>query len=331
MAKKLLIVSDNLPSQINGVVTTFINIKKYAEKNGYAVYFINPQCFRYFNMPKYPEVKISIPFGIGKMIENINPDYIHIATEGPIGLAARIFCDNKKYKYNTSYHTKFPEYIKKMYGIPESITYRYVRWFHKHSGKVLATTKSIVDELKKNNFSSDTVVWTRGVDRDLLKPSISRPKNKNTVVLYVGRVSKEKGLDDLCILENIYDVIIVGDGPYRKYLEKKYKNVKFLGYKSGTELADAYVSADVFCFPSKTDTFGIVLIEAMSLGTPVAAYPVSGPVDIVEQGVTGYLGYNIVECIQRCLSIKNQTVIENSEIWTWENCWNIFEKNLVKK
>ena len=331
MAKKLLIVSDNLPSQINGVVTTFSNIKKYAEKNGYVVYFIDPQCFRHFNMPKYPEVKISIPFGIGKMIENINPDYIHIATEGPIGLAARIFCDNKKYKYNTSYHTKFPEYIKKMYGIPESITYKYVRWFHKHSGKVLATTKSIVDELKKNNFSSDTVVWTRGVDRDLLKPSISRPKNKNTVVLYVGRVSKEKGLDDLCILENIYDVIIVGDGPYRKYLEKKYKNVKFLGYKSGTELADAYVSADVFCFPSKTDTFGIVLIEAMSLGTPVAAYPVSGPVDIVEQGVTGYLGYNIVECIQRCLTINNQTVIKNSEIWTWENCWNIFENNLVKK
>lgn len=129
----------------------------------------------------------------------------------------------------------------------------------------------------------------------------------------------------------MYDVIIVGDGPYRKYLEEKYKKVKFLGYKTGNELANAYMSADVFCFPSKTDTFGIVLIEAMSLGTPIAAYPVSGPVDIVEQGVTGYLGYDLIECIQKCLDIDNQTVIENSKIWTWENCWNIFEKNLVKK
>lgn len=329
--KKLLIVSDNLPDQINGVVTTFNNIKKHAEKNGYLVYLINPQHFKHFSMPRYPEVKMSIPFGIGKMIENIDPDYIHIATEGPVGLAARIYCDNKKYKYNTSYHTKFPEYIRKMYGIPESITYRYVRWFHKHSGKVLATTKSMVDELKENNFRSDIVIWTRGVDRDVLKPSISRLKNKNTVVLYVGRVSKEKGLDDLCILQHIYDVIIVGDGPYRKHLEEKYKKVKFLGYKTGTDLANAYMSADVFCFPSKTDTFGIVLIEAMSLGTPIAAYPVSGPVDIVEQGVTGYLGYDLIECIQKCLDIDNQTVIENSKIWTWENCWNIFEKNLVKK
>jgi glycosyltransferase involved in cell wall biosynthesis len=329
--KKLLIVSDNLPDQINGVVTTFSNIKKHAEKNGYIVYFINPQHFKYFSMPRYPEVKMSIPFGIGKMIEDINPDYIHISTEGPVGLAARIYCDIKKYKYNTSYHTKFPEYLEKMYNIPQSITYRYVRWFHKHSGKVLATTKSMVDELKENNFRSDIVVWTRGVDRDLLKPSMSRTKNKNIVVLYVGRVSKEKGLDDLCILQRMYDVIIVGDGPYRKHLEEKYKNVKFLGYKTGSELADEYMSADVFCFPSKTDTFGIVLIEAMSLGTPIAAYPVSGPVDIVEQGVTGYLGYDLIECIQKCLDIDNQTVIENSKIWTWENCWNIFEKNLVKK
>lgn len=328
---KILIISDNLPDQINGVVTTFNNIKKISESRGYSIHHISPMDFKYFSMPKYPEAKISIPFEIGKKIERINPDYIHIATEGPVGLMARIYCDNKDYKYNTSYHTKFPEYIEKIYGIPRNISYRYMRWFHKHSGKVLATTKSMVRELKENKFESDVISWTRGVDRNYLSSSLKRKKNTKPVVLYVGRVSKEKNLEVLCEMQNVFDVRIVGDGPNRKNLEQIYKNVKFLGYKKGTELADIYVSADVFCFPSKTDTFGIVLIEAMSLGTPVAAYPVAGPIDIVENGVTGFLGDNLIECVYKCLDLNNQIVIDNSKQWTWENCWDIFEKNLIKK
>jgi len=329
--KKILLATDNLPNQINGVVTTFTNIKIQAEKNGYEFILLTPQDFKYFDMIGYPEVKMSIPVGLGNKIEDINPDYIHISTEGPIGFATRLYCDSRGYKYNTSYHTKFPEYIKKMYGIPMSITYSYVRWFHKHSGKVLATTKSMVDELKQNKFEVDTVIWSRGVDRELLRPTINRINNTTPVVLYVGRVSKEKGLDDLCMLQDYYDVRIVGDGPYKEHLQKKYNKVKFLGYKKGSELANEYLTADVFCFPSKTDTFGIVLIESMSMGTPIAAYPVSGPIDIVENGVNGYLGENLKECIDKAMSLDRAVVVNSSDCWTWENCWYIFEKNLVKK
>lgn len=331
MQNKILIISDNMPDQINGVVTTFKNVSKIGEKNGYDIRVLDPSYFRHFSMPKYPEVKISIPFGVANMIEETEPDYIHIATEGPLGLAARIHCDKKRYKYNTSYHTKFPEFLKKIYRIPEFITYMYVRWFHKHSGKVLTTTKSMVNELKQHNFTSEVIPWTRGVDRKVLKPRVERFRNIKPVVLYVGRVSKEKGLDDLCKYQHLYCIDIVGDGPYKEELAAKYPNVRFLGYKTGKDLADCYAQADVFCFPSKADTFGIVIIEAMSIGTPVAAYPVSGPIDIVEEGLTGFLSNDLREAIDKCLTLNNEKVKQASAVWSWEECWNIFEKNLVKK
>jgi len=329
--KKILIVTDNLFTQINGVVTTYKNIKIQAENDGHTVCFISPEMYKHFSMPRYPEVKMSLPFGLGKKIEEYNPDYIHISTEGPLGLFAKLYCDSKKYKYNTSYHTKFPEYVNEMYKIPKCITYSYVRWFHKHSGRVLVTTKSMMNELSKNNFDVDMVIWTRGVDKNLLTPTTQRKKNEVPVVLYVGRISLEKNLDDLCVLQDKYEVRLVGDGPYRKHLEKKYKNVKFLGYKTGKDLANEYINADVFCFPSKTDTFGIVLIEAMSLGTPIAAYPVSGPIDIVQDGLTGYMGDNLEDCINKSLKLNRDIVAMNGSHWTWENCWKIFKQNLIEK
>ena len=330
MRKKILIVTDNLKDQINGVVETFKNIEICADYDGYDFVYIDPGQFSYINCPGYAEVKIAWPRGIGKRIEEINPDHIHIATEGPVGLAARIWCDRNGYFYNTSYHTKFPEFLYTIYKIPANLTYRYVRWFHKHSGKVLTSTNSMVQELKSRGFRSDIITWTRGVDRNILKPTIEHKKNEIPVVLYVGRVSKEKNLENLCTLQDYYDIIIVGDGPYRKELENRFIKVKFVGYKKGTELANYYKSADVFCFPSKNDTFGIVMIESLSVGTPVAAYNVTGPKDIIYNGVNGNIGESLLFSINKCLILDRKEVEKSSEQWTWENCWKIFKDNLIK-
>lgn len=331
--KRILIVTDNLLDQVNGVVTTFTNVEKQALKNNYKISYIDPSMFFHFSALGYPEVKISVPFNVGKKIEKINPDYIHIATEGTVGLAARNYCNKKGYNYNSSYHTKFPEFLKEIYGIPESITYKYVRWFHKNSKKVLTTTQTMVDELKSNGFTADVIPWTRGVDTEIFS-DITREVSKGQTILYVGRVSKEKGLDDLCKINYSmldFKIQIVGDGPYRKELETKYPNVEFVGYKKGKELAQYYRNADVLCFPSRTDTFGIVMIEAMSMGTPVAAYPVAGPIDVIEQDVTGFMDEKLDLAILDCLLLDRDSVEEQSKKWTWENCWKIFKDNLVEK
>lgn len=331
--KRILIVTDNLLDQVNGVVTTFTNVEKQALKNNYKISYIDPSLFFHFSALGYPEVKISVPFNVGKIVERINPDYIHIATEGTVGLAVRNYCNKKGYNYNSSYHTKFPEFLKEIYGIPESITYKYVRWFHKNSKKVLTTTQTMVDELKSNGFTADVIPWTRGVDTEIFS-DITREVSKGQTILYVGRVSKEKGIDDLCKIKPIilnYRIQIVGDGPYRKELETKYPNVEFVGYKKGKELAQYYRNADVLCFPSRTDTFGIVMIEAMSMGTPVAAYPVAGPIDVIDQDVTGFMDEKLDLAILNCLLLDRDGVEEHSKKWTWENCWKIFEENLVEK
>lgn len=331
MREKILIITDNLRDQVNGVVTTFNNLEKQAHKNGYNVEFIDPSRFSHIGCPGYSEVKLSWPWGIGKMIRNSNPDYIHIATEGPIGVAASNYCWRKGLRYNTSYHTKFPEFLNKIYDIPMSWTYWYVKWFHKHSGKVLTTTQTMVNELKANGFNWEIIPWTRGVDRKHLMATVNHETNIVPMVLYAGRVSREKSLDDLCQLGNKYHIVIVGDGPDRIRLQQQYPLVEFVGYKKGTDLANYYVQADVFAFPSRVDTFGIVMIEAISLGTPVAAYPVTGPIDVIESGINGYMNDDLSTAIDLSLQLDRDTVKSSGEHWTWENCWNIFHKNLIKK
>lgn len=331
MSTKILIITDNLQNQVNGVVTTFRCMQEVARKDGYEFVYIDPSLFPHISAFRYPEVKLSFPIGIGKHIKQTNPDHIHIATEGPIGAASRIWLDKQKWKYNTSYHTRFPEFINHIYGIPEKWTYTYVRWFHKHSGKILTTTPGMAKELETKGFGN-VIPWTRGVNRIKLSPTIQRqPRNKNKpIILSVGRISREKGLDDLIPLSDKYDIVIVGDGPYRAQLETKLPNAHFVGYQQGSALADYYHQADVFVFPSRTDTFGIVMIEAMSLGTPVAAYPVRGPIDIIEHGVTGVLDNSLDVAIKQALQLDRDLVQHNSLKWTWDECWNIFKANLIE-
>ena len=331
MSKTILIVTDNLPEQINGVVTTYKNLEAQAVADGYNIVYLDPSRFPHINAPVYPEVKLSWVRKIGKKIKEIQPDHIHIATEGPVGLACRVWCDRKNLTYNTAYHTKFPEGIKKLLGVPEFITWAYVRWFHKHSGKVLTTTETMVNDLVDHGFDGTVIPWTRGVDREIFNPSYRTETVVNHPILVcVSRVSKEKNLDAFCELDYPNAMkIMVGDGPYRKELEKKYPDVQFVGFKTGKDLAKYYAMADVFVFPSRWETFGIVMIEAMACGTPVAAYPAPGPMDVIREGSTGFMEKDLSTAVYRCLGLDRDKVLEYSMEWSWEHCWKIFKDNLV--
>ena len=328
--KTILIITDNIREQVNGVVTTFKNIEDYAVRDGYRIVYLDPGQFHYIDCPGYPEVKLSLPRKIGTKIKAVGADHIHIATEGPLGLAARCYLDRKKIKYNTSYHTKFPEFLNKMYKIPTCLTYAYMRWFHKHSGRVLTTTQTMVDDLLARGFEGDIVPWTRGVDRTVFSSELRGKTARKPILLSVGRVSREKGLEDFCKLDYPDAVkVVVGDGPYRAELQERYPDVCFAGAKFGEELAMYYANADVFVFTSRTDTFGIVIIEALACGTPVAAYPVPGPIDILEPGITGHMSEDLISSIDKCMLYPRDRVEQASSKWSWENCWSIFRDNLI--
>jgi glycosyltransferase involved in cell wall biosynthesis len=329
MIKTILIVTDNLPEQINGVVTTYKNIEEHAVRDNYRVVYLDPGRFRYVDCPGYNEVKIAFPRKVGKILEEINPDYIHIATEGPIGLRVRQYLDKHDYRYNTAYHTKFPEGLRKLFGIPEALTWPLVRWFHKHSGKVLTTTDTMVKELRDHGFDGDIIPWTRGVDRTIFKPSDRAPGSSNVLVC-VSRVSKEKNLEKFFELDYPgYQKIMVGDGPMLEEYKAEYPDVEFVGAKRGHELGDYYRMADVFVFPSQWETFGLVMIEAMACGTPVAAYPVQGPLDVVDEGVTGCLNNDLKQAVKDALKLDRHQVCKGSDRWSWEHAWEIFRDNLV--
>ena len=330
MPKTILIITDNLKDQINGVVTTYKNIEICAVRDGYNVVVLDPGWFSYIDCPGYNEVKIAYPRNMGKKIASVCPDYIHIATEGPLGLWARAYLSLCDIRHNTAYHTKFPEGLKKLFGVPEFLTWRFVKWFHKHSGKVLTTTDSMVAELRAHGFGGEVVPWTRGVDRTIFKPTYRNRDDDRKVLLCVARVSKEKNLEDFFKLEYPKGrKIMVGDGPMLETYKKKYPDVEFVGFKTGADLAEYYANADVFVFPSRWETFGIVMIESMACGTPVAAYPCQGPEDVVENGVTGYMEEDLATAVHRCLVLNRKKVLKGSQRWTWNRAWEIFKEHLV--
>ena len=329
MSKTILVITDNLPEQINGVVTTYTNIEACALRDGYRFVYITPGDFGYIDCPVYHEVKIAYPRAMGKKIEEISPDYIHVATEGPIGLWARKYLSKHHLRHNTAYHTKFPEGLKTLLGIPESMTWRYVRWFHKHSGKVLTTTDTMVQDLRSHGFDGEVIPWTRGVDRDIFKSEL-REDFPSKYLLCVSRVSKEKNLEKFFELDYPgYQKIMVGDGPMLETYQKQYPDVTFTGFKTGIDLARYYANAEVFVFPSQWETFGLVMVEAMACGTPVAAYPVAGPLDVVEPGITGYLDTDLASAVQNCMGLSRDTVLQGSQRWSWERAWQIFRDNLI--
>ena len=326
---KIVIVTDTW-NNVNGVVTTLKATVQELESRGHIVKIIEPSQFITVPMPKYPEVRLSINiWKLGPMLEGA--DAIHIATEGPLGCAARWYCKVRKRQipHNTSYHTKFPEYLKIHYKIPTSVGYWLMRIFHKFSYRVLVTTSTMKKELSDRGFQN-LVVWSRGVDKTLFNPSYrNKTFASKPILLCVSRISYEKGLDDFCSIKIDGTKILVGDGPYLSDLKKKYPDVIFTGYKHGIELAKYYANSDVFVFPSKSDTFGVVMLEAIACGTPIAAYPVTGPIDVIVSGINGAMDNDLNQAIVKCLTINRDVVAKSSDHFTWQACTDVFEKNLI--
>ena len=323
----MIIITDTF-EQTNGVSTTYKNIKRVARSRDLNFKVIHPSLFKWIPMPFYPEIQLAIqPCRLWRLLNRINPPQIHIATEGIMGLVARTWCRFKKKPFTTSYHTQFPEYLHVFLRIPLSWTYAYLRRFHAPAKTTFVTTETMRNQLYTRGFKHLTV-WTRGVSDQLKSEKTHQEGNGKLRVLNVGRVSKEKNLDVLCAYEDEFDISIVGDGPHLETLRKKYAKVNFLGYKFGNKLADIYAAHDVFAFPSRTDTFGIVMIEAMCNGLPVAGYDVAGPIDVIEHGVTGYIHDNLHHAIVDCKQLDRQQIKQKARLkWSWENCFDIFSSN----
>ena len=279
--------------------------------------------------PGYREIELAIPSRgqIKQRIETEDPDWIHIATEGPIGWAVRRHCLKTKRDFTTSYHTKFPEYASKIFGLPANWMYHVERYFHKPSSGVMVATVSLADELRKCGLKR-LVKWSRGVDADRFRPNKVVRLGREPVFLYVGRLSVEKNIDAFLSAALPGRKVVVGDGPYRGKLEQRYRDVYFAGAKFGDELVDYYASADVFVFPSRTETFGVVLLEAMASGLPVAAYPVTGPLDIVEHGRSGVLGEDLAKAAIAALKLDPRHARERAEQFTWAHSASQFLHNI---
>jgi glycosyltransferase involved in cell wall biosynthesis len=331
---KILLITDAWKPQVNGVVTTLHNLVIEAKKQGDTMYVYHPgRCTFRFSLPGYSEIKIGIPnpLRIRKLLKKNSWDSIHIATpEGPIGFYFATLCRKLNIPFSTSCHTKFPELINaRLPWFKISWGWKFMRYVYRNSTCILTTTPSMVQELKDNGFTQDIKPWTRGVDRAKFYPDYSI-NNDELVLLCVSRVSHEKGLDDFCSLEIPNSKkILVGDGPYLDSLKKTYTDVEFVGKKLGKELTNYYRKADIFVFPSKSDTFGVVMLEAMASGLPIAAYPVTGPIDVIEQGITGYTSNNLTDAVYNCMSMDKDIIYCRSSIWSWSDCYKQFKNILI--
>jgi glycosyltransferase involved in cell wall biosynthesis len=330
---RILIATDAWHPQVSGVVRTLDTTARLLRAGGHEVGLIEPSAFPQLPVPFYPEIPLCLPRPgrVYARVGDFRPDHVHISTEGALGLLVRRFCRRMGWRFTTSYHTRFPEYLKQLARVPEGITYRYLKWFHGGSSCMMVATPSLEAELTGRGFAPPVRRWSRGVDLGLFRP---RPKADapypRPVLLYVGRVSHEKGIADFLRLKTAGTKVVVGDGPARAELERAHPDAKFLGYRKGEPLAAVYASADLFVFPSRTDTFGIVLIEALACGLPVAAYPVTGPIDIVTRDELGALDNDLGAAVARALERgRPAACAEEGARYTWENCTRQFLGNLV--
>ena len=328
---RLALVSDAWLPQVNGVVRTLDRVRREVETLGHEVRVYSPDQFRTLPCPTYPEIRLAVDHWLkmGRLLDDFAPEAVHIATEGPLGLMARSVCLKRSWPFTTSYHTKFPEYVNARAPIPVSWGYRFMRWFHKPSKGVMVATPTIRAELEAEGFDN-VKSWSRGVDTDLFhpekQPALDLPR---PIYLYVGRVAVEKNIEDFLGLEiSSGSKVVVGDGPQRPALEQRYPDAVFTGAKFGEDLARHYASADVFVFPSRTDTFGLVLLEAMASGVPVAAYPVPGPLDVVSDHPVGALHENLSEAVKRTTSISRQDCRDYALRFSWTACAEQFLGNL---
>jgi len=327
---RILVATDAWHPQVNGVVRTLTMMAEAAGKFGVEVSFLTPQSFRTFAMPSYRDLRVAMPYQtkIARLIAEARPDSIHIATEGPIGLSVRRYCRRQGLPFTTSFHTRFPEYISARLPVPESWIWAALRRFHGASQAVMAATPALAGELRSRGFRN-VVLWPRGVDAAHFHPRPADLGLPRPVFLCVGRVAVEKNLEAFLELDLPGSKLIVGDGPARAALARKYPQAVFPGARQGEELAQAYAAADVFVFPSKTDTFGLVLLEALASGLPVAAFPVTGPRDVIDGAPVGALNDDLQVACLSALTISRQACLEFAARHTWEASARAFVDNVT--
>ena len=330
---KVCIITDAWLPQINGVVRSIQYTVEHLINKGYNVTIVHPELFKTFSCPGYNEIKLSIFPDVSNYLDEAN--FIHIATEGPLGFSARGYCIRKRYKFNTAYHTRFPEYIKEYYKIPTWLTYPLFRWFHKKADNVSVSTESLKSELTQKGFKNVSI-WKKGVDTNKFQPVYNRNyyEYKRPIYLNVGRVSTEKNIEVFLQTNLPGTKVIIGDGPALKDLKSKYPDVVFTGPKSGDDLVKAYSSADIFVFPSLTDTLGLVNLEALACGLPVVAFEQDSLKEIVVNGYTGYLAKSnedLQTCCLSALNIDKNDCRSFAEENDWAQATNQFIKNLVNK
>lgn len=329
-ALRILLVTDAWSPQINGVVVTLRNTIRELERLGHTVATVTPEGFSTIPCPTYPEIRLALlpDAQVGRKIEGFAPDAMHIATEGPLGLAARRHAMRTHRPFTTAYHTQFPEYVHARCRLPLGLSYRWMRWFHAPAAALMVATPDVERRLAARGFTN-LVRWSRGVDTELFRPGphaqldVPRP-----IFLYAGRVAVEKNIEAFLALDLPGTKWVVGDGPARAELQRRFPDAAFFGMKTGEDLAWHYRQADVFVFPSRTDTFGLVMLEAMACGTPVAAYPVTGPVDVVRHGVTGILDEDLRAAALAALDVRRDVVRAHAVESSWGRATRQFVDNL---
>ncbi|PXX49579.1 glycosyltransferase family 4 protein [Aquitalea magnusonii] len=328
---RILIVTDAWKPQVNGVVRTLTETSRELTQFGHQVDMITPLEFKTLPCPTYPDIRLSIlPYRqVARRIAELAPHAIHIATEGPLGLAARRYCLRHKLAFTTAYHTRFPEYIAARTRLPLSISYAWMRHFHNAGAATMVPTQSIADDLRARGFTK-VVLWSRGVDTNLFTPGERDRLDESTAprFVYIGRVAVEKNIEAFLKLDLPGSKWVVGDGPLMARLQREYPEVHFAGVFPQNELARFYRAADVFVFPSLTDTFGLVLLEAMACGTPVAAYPVAGPLDVVGDSGAGVLADDLRQACLDAMNIDRSHVRRVAEGFSWAAAARQFEQHL---
>jgi glycosyltransferase involved in cell wall biosynthesis len=328
---RIAIVTDAWSPQTNGVVSTLRQTTSCLERLGHEIMLLNPGMFRSVPCPTYPEIRLSLfPYGgLASLLSGFHPEAIHIATEGPLGMAARRYCVRHRLQFTTSYHTQFPQYLRSRFPIPVSLSYRALLWFHGAATHCMVSTQTVRKQLAERGFRN-LVSWQRGVDTELFKPQdkdflqLPRP-----IAAYVGRVAIEKNIDAFLRMPWQGTKLVIGDGPELPRLKTQFPNAVYAGFRFGEDLTRHLAASDVFVFPSLTDTFGLVNLEAMACGIPVAAFPVAGPIDVVEDGVTGALDEDLARAALRAMTIDPQKCRDRALRSSWESCSREFESNLV--
>lgn len=328
---RILIVTDAWYPQVNGVVRTLSTIADHVRMLGHEVEVIGPDRFKTLPCPTYPEIRLAlggVRRNLARMVDAFDPDAIHISTEGPLGWAARNYCMRHGLSFTTSFHTFFPEYIHLRFRVPRSWTYRLLRRFHDPARALMVSTDTMEQILAKRGFRN-LARWARGVDTDLFRPGAKDfLDDPRPIQLFVGRLAVEKNLEAFLSLDTPGTKYVVGDGPLMEALRAKYPAVRFTGAKHGEELARYYAAADVFVFPSRSETFGLVMLEALACGVPVAAYPVQGPLDIVHSEEVGMLHEDLGRAIEGALGKSPELCRARALEFSWTASAQQFVANL---